>query len=652
MEELIRVFTKKEQLKKLIIVTFICSIIFIPYKYLVRTVLLQGNIEPLNPLCPAIGIYLGPIGALGVSIANLILDIFVFNEGIVLSLVRFIALFIYSYIPYKTWYTMGKSNECDTPNLDNASSICKYIYILFMDSIIVVLMLQMSYELIGAQTMGLLDLFILIFNTINVPILLGIPTMILLSIFKIKRYIPKSKKDRKNTNNYVFILFILLLLGVGNLFYHQYINKLNNKITLALFLVIMLIVLLFYIKVSITKKVDDKLNSINKNKITMKSKVTLGFLGIGLVLIFFQVSLFYLVLEYLNIEPKIIFQIIYIVIGVSTYFIFAIVLIILTYMESRITNPLGTLSSAVKDFSKLENYCDYDKNSRVKDLCKSIKCNNEIEELSVEFSDMVSRIEGYCENVSVMAKEREKEEMEMALATKIQESILPRHFPAFPDRTDFGIFANMTPAKGLGGDFYDFFLIGEDKLCFLVADVSGKGVPAALIMMSAKTIIKNHLLLDYNIVEAVKEVNKQLSENNDACMFVTSFVSVVDLKTGIMSYVSAGHNPPLIRSTDKKFKFLNVNNNLVLGIDPSTEFVKQEIMLKKGDIIFVYTDGVTEALDKHGKLFGVKKLLETLNAKRYQNIYHLIPYVRGKIDEFCGESPQTDDITMLIFKYY
>lgn len=648
MEELIRVFTKKEQLKRFIMIVFICSIIFIPYKYVIRTVLLQGNIEPLNPLCPAIGIYLGPIGALGVSVANLILDIYVFNEGIVLSLVRFFALFIYSYIPYKTWYTIGKNSECDTPNLDDASAICKYFYILFMDSVIVILMLQMSYELIGVENMKLLDLFILIFNTINVPILIGIITMILLSIFKTKRYIPQSNKSKKNTNNYVFILLILLLLGAGSLFYYEYIDGFHNKITLVFFIVVMLILLFLYIQLPITKKI----NNINKNKITMKGKVALVFLSIGVILICFQVSLFYLVLEYLNNEPRIILRTIYIVIGVCTYFIFAVILIILIYMESRITNPLATLSSAVKDFSKLENYCDFDKNNRVKELCKSIRCNNEIEELSIEFSNMVSRIEGYCENVSVMAKEREREEIEMALATKIQESILPRHFPAFPDRTDFGIFANMTPAKGLGGDFYDFFLIGEDKLCFLVADVSGKGAPAALIMMSAKTIIKNHLLLNCNIVEAVREVNKQLSENNDACMFVTSFVSVVDLKTGLMSYISAGHNPPLIRSNDKEFKYLKVENNLVLGIDPSTEFIKQEIMLKKGDIIFVYTDGVTEALDKNGKLFGVNKLIETLNAKKYQNIYHLIPYVRGKIDEFCAETPQTDDITMLIFKYH
>ena len=651
MKEIFAVFRQKEQLKRLVIIIIISFIAIIPYRQIVRAIPLDLGIEQMNPIFPALGLYFGPIGALGVSIADLFVNIFVYHEKILISILKFFIIFVYTYLPYKTWYILGKNSECKIPNLDDAHAIGKYIYIMFMDSIITIMLIQISYRLIGREVINLLSLCMVMFNTFNFPILLGIPTMIVLSATKIGRYVPRNKESEDNTNKYVYIILGMILIGVGDLFYGEYINRVDNKIILVSLLLLMYSLFFVYIQLPITKNVNTNINSSNKNKITMKGKVTLGFLSIGLLLIFFDILLFVAVLKFLSNDFEVILQVSYIVIGVCTYFIFAVALIILKYMEKRITIPLDTLSNAVKDFSKLDNYSDYNKNNQVKELCNSIKSGNEIEELSIEFSNMINRIEVYFDNLARITEEREREAVEMSLATKIQESILPRNFPAFPDRKEFEIFASMIPARGLGGDFYDFFLVGQDKLCFLVADVSGKGIPAALVMMSAKTIVKNYLTMKLDIVEAVKEVNMQLNENNDTFMFITSFLAVVDLKKGIMSYVSAGHNPPLIRNAEKEFRYMKVESNCVLGIDPAAQFKKQELNLQKGDMIFIYTDGVTEALNAEGKLFGSNRLLETLNDKYYNNVYHLIPYVRGRIDTFCGSAPQTDDITMLVFKY-
>ena len=265
---------------------------------------------------------------------------------------------------------------------------------------------------------------------------------------------------------------------------------------------------------------------------------------------------------------------------------------------------------------------------------------------------MMCQIQSYVKNLSTVTEKIQKESTELSVAKNIQSAILPKAFEAFPERKDFNIVARMNPAKEIGGDFYDFFLIDEDKLAFVIADVSGKGVPAALFMMISKTIIKNLLKSSSDIEDVVEKVNNELSENNDTFMFVTSFLGIVDLKTGIMTYVNAGHNPPLIKRNNDKFN-MNVKNNCILAIMPQAKFEKQELQLEEGDILFAYTDGVTEAMDINGDLYGAGKLRDVLNEKCTQSkdIYEIIPLIEESIDEYCIGEDQTDDVTILIFQY-
>jgi sigma-B regulation protein RsbU (phosphoserine phosphatase) len=247
--------------------------------------------------------------------------------------------------------------------------------------------------------------------------------------------------------------------------------------------------------------------------------------------------------------------------------------------------------------------------------------------------------------------EKERISTELNVATQIQASMLPCIFPAFPERNEFDIYANMLPAKEVGGDFYDFFLIDENTLAIVIADVSGKGVPAALFMVIAKTLIQNTALSGKSPEVVFGIVNKMLCENNEAGMFVTAFLAYIDLPSGKLTFVNAGHNPPLLRKAGEKFTWLKAKVNLVLAGDEDTCYRQQEIMLNSGDELFLYTDGVTEAINNEQQLFGDLRLLETANRCLDLPLSQLILSIKVVINCFSEGAEQADDITMLALRY-
>lgn len=239
---------------------------------------------------------------------------------------------------------------------------------------------------------------------------------------------------------------------------------------------------------------------------------------------------------------------------------------------------------------------------------------------------------------------------ELAFAKAIQLSSLPSHFPAFPEREEFDIYASMRPAKEVGGDFYDFFFIDKDRLAVLIADVSGKGIPAALFMMISKTLLKNFALSNSNLSGVFERANRSLCENNDAGMFVTAFMGILDLRNGRFTYVNGGHNPPLLKRNCNGFEFLQVKRNFILAGMENVKYTEQEVFLNKGDIVFLYTDGVTESCNKQLELYSEQRLLTYLNKLVVDNSFkpfEIIESVKKSVDEFADGAEQADDITML-----
>ena len=270
-----------------------------------------------------------------------------------------------------------------------------------------------------------------------------------------------------------------------------------------------------------------------------------------------------------------------------------------------------------------------------------VRTNEEFASLSDDINQTVSTLKCY------IAEAAARIDKELEFAKEIQYSALPSVFPPYPNRKDFEIYAHMITAKEVGGDFYDFYMLGDSTLAFMIADVSGKGIPAAMFMMQAKTIIKDLAESGLELSEIFMTANKKLCENNDAGMFVTAWMGILDLKTGRLKFVNAGHNPPLVRQADGEFAYLKARGGMVLAGMDGIKYRQNELQLTPGDQIFLYTDGVTEATDKNNQLYGEERLLETVNRNIVMDTRKLCEAVKSDVDQFVGEAPQFDDITML-----
>ena len=245
----------------------------------------------------------------------------------------------------------------------------------------------------------------------------------------------------------------------------------------------------------------------------------------------------------------------------------------------------------------------------------------------------------------------EATEADLRVGTEIQTSMLPSTFPAFPDRPEFDIYAYMDPAKEVGGDFYDFFMIDDDHLALVIADVSGKGIPAALFMMSSKIYIGDHATMGGSPAEILERVNKLVCANNDAHMFVTVWLGILEISTGKLTTASAGHEYPII-NVNGKYELLKDNHGLAVGAMEFAKYTDTEIQLKAGDSIFVYTDGVAEATDADNQLFGTERTVDALNSiPAGASQKDVLSGVRAAVDAFVKDAPQFDDLTMLGLRY-
>lgn len=325
-----------------------------------------------------------------------------------------------------------------------------------------------------------------------------------------------------------------------------------------------------------------------------------------------------------------------------------ICLLILAGINRILLVPVKSLSQAAALFVK-------DKESTKKTQTAisqlNIHTGDEIEELSEAIKTMEMEINDYIDHLTEVTAEKERMGAELNIATQIQASMLPCIFPAFPDRNEFDIYASMDPAKEVGGDFYDFFLIDEDHIALVMADVSGKGVPAALFMVIAKTLLKNTAQSGISPKEVLSQVNTQLCENNEAEMFVTVWLGIMQISTGHMVCANAGHEYPAIRRVGGQYELLHDKHGFVLAGMEGSRYREYEITLEKGDSLFVYTDGVPEATNAENELFGTDRMLEALNQNPDAASEEVIREVQKGMEVFVKQAPQFDDITMLSMIY-
>ena len=319
----------------------------------------------------------------------------------------------------------------------------------------------------------------------------------------------------------------------------------------------------------------------------------------------------------------------------------AIGMLISMFVSGKIVKPIQLLTERVQAIDGENLDFTWESDTKVQD---------ETAVLANAFLNMTQKMKQYIINITEITAEKERIGAELNVATKIQADMLPKIFPAFPERTEFDVYAQMDPAKEVGGDFYDFFLIDDDHLAIIIADVSSKGVPAALFMVIAKTLIKNHAMNQESLNDVFYKTNNLLCEGNEEGMFVTAWMGVLTISTGDFEFVNAGHNPQLLMNTDA-YEWIDATPGFVLAGLEGIPYTSQQMKLKQGARIFLYTDGVTEAQNRANELFGEDRLLESLEKNGKLPLSEMINAVRADIDAFVGDAEQFDDITMLAFEY-
>ena len=309
---------------------------------------------------------------------------------------------------------------------------------------------------------------------------------------------------------------------------------------------------------------------------------------------------------------------------------------------TRITDPLNTITRRVASLG-VRN-----RQFKMEDVYRT---GDEIEVLAESFAKQSARTALYIEQIQRVTAEKERIGAELDMASRIQGSQLPNLFPPFPDRKEFSLYASMDPAKEVGGDFYDFFMIDEDHMGFVIADVSGKGVPAALLLMVSRVLIKSGLQNGKSPAETLASVNNQLCESNDEEFFVTVWLAVLELSTGNGIAANAGHEHPVLRRAGGKYELQVYRHSLAVGVMKDVPFRQHQFHLNPGDSFFVYTDGVPEATDRNSELYGTGRMLEALNRDADAEPDQVLANLTADINRFVDGAEQFDDITMLGFRY-
>jgi sigma-B regulation protein RsbU (phosphoserine phosphatase) len=320
---------------------------------------------------------------------------------------------------------------------------------------------------------------------------------------------------------------------------------------------------------------------------------------------------------------------------------FLFILAVIVWIAGSITRPLRALSEAVGHIGT----------GNLDVELPPVKTRDEVGTLAESFGFMKASLKRYIAELKETTAAKERIESELKIAHEIQMSILPKTFPPFPHRREFDIYATLTPAKEVGGDLYDFFFLDEHHLCFAIGDVSGKGVPASLFMAITRTLIKTKAAQGLTPDKVLSRVNQDLALDNDSMMFVTLFLGILDTRTGEVEYSSAGHNPPYVLRQGGGVEPVEGTGGTALGVVEGLEYLSKKLQLRKGDTLFLYTDGVTEAVDKQEDLFSDERLMEDLGALQGKTPEEMAAGIMARVNAFSEGMPQADDITILALRY-
>ena len=572
-----------------------------------------------------LSLLLGPYAILGFSIVELLYWILVLGMSnatvILLSLSSLIVLGI---LPWKLWYMTKSKRGFEIPNMNSFYSFAKIIIIILF---IILQTYIFSHQIYNEIFSLNLESFYMIFILGLILLLLG---MGLFGKLNIAVYTPKQIKKFMPDRLYNLALAIAIILSIATLNYQ------NN---LCLFLILILYAIFLF------KPLDEDVFKIkNRQKLTIFYK---ALFSIFIILIIIPTILLVSLTALGIYEDEITSEFLNYLVLLSGFFLAILIplVIYMYFLEKQVLNPINQLSSYLLE--EINDEVDLD--NLVNNL-NDITVNNEIKSLSESMLNMEKEFADYRANLLDVTKEKERYETELKLAHEIQYSMIPTDFEKFNENNNVRLWGFMKAARAVGGDFYDYFKIDEENIGFVIGDVSGKGVSTTLILVKTMTLIRDYATYYSDLSDVLYELNNELCKNNVKGLFVGCLLAKLNIKTGELCYVNAGHRKPLIRRNNGDFEYLNEKPGLLLAGMENIHYKKHSIHLKPNDTLFLYTDGVTYANDGNDRYYGERNLQKILNQNKDNELKIIIKSVEEDINKFCNNKELSDDIAMLILK--
>ena len=596
------------------------------------------SFSPQIGLLIASGLIFGPYGAVGSVVANIICDC-IKGTDIISSLLSGIVSFGVSYLAYKLWYVnYKKRNEVTQPKLNNTPNLTIYLEIILLCGALYSILHGKLAYLIYPGTIPIINLIEILYflNMINASFIMGIIGIWLSNKYKLT-YIPKTSKKEVNEKLYKFLI-ILLILSLTLTLIIDCCFVLDDYIVIIELITVSLILFAY-----LTKPITSDITVNNKNStpeeiMNIFLLITLFIMIIGIYLSY-DSSLIAIIQKIIPLTKSIILISMILIMDILLLIFFIPSLAVLRYIEIKVIEPIVSFSkikSSIRENEKIDS-------ERLLNIySRYINKDTEIGTLARSYTDLINYNNRYIENIHKIESEKERINAELDIATKIQASALPTEKI---ENNDFIVNGYSHPAKEVGGDFFDYYMLDENNLAIVIGDVSDKGVPAALVAMTTQKTIKQILKHEHNPSKVLYQINNELCENNPESMFLTLWLGIYNKTTKKLIFSNAGHNPPLIKENDE-FKYLNIDSEIALGVFEDYDYVLDEINLTNE--IILYTDGITDATNKNDKMYGEDRLLNFFN--EFESDENPIRPLLNDIHDFTKDAKQYDDMTLLCLK--
>lgn len=596
------------------------------------------SFSPQIGLLIASGLIFGPYGAVGSVVANIICDC-IKGTDIISSLLSGIVSFGVSYLAYKLWYVnYKKRNEVTQPKLNNTPNLTIYLEIILLCGALYSILHGKLAYLIYPGAIPIINLIEILYflNMINASFIMGIIGIWLSNKYKLT-YIPKTSKKEVNEKLYK-ILIILLILSLTLTLIIDCCFVLDDYIVIIELITVSLILFAY-----LTKPITSDITVNNKNStpeeiMNIFLLITLFIMIIGIYLSY-DSSLIAIIQKIIPLTKSIILISMILIMDILLLIFFIPSLAVLRYIEIKVIEPIVSFSkikSSIRENEKIDS-------ERLLNIySRYINKDTEIGTLARSYTDLINYNNSYIENIHKIESEKERINAELDIATKIQASALPTEKI---ENNNFIVNGYSHPAKEVGGDFFDYYMLDENNLAIVIGDVSDKGVPAALVAMTTQKTIKQILKHEHNPSKVLYQINNELCENNPESMFLTLWLGIYNKTTKKLIFSNAGHNPPLIKENDE-FKYLNIDSEIALGVFEDYDYVLDEINLTNE--IILYTDGITDATNKNDKMYGEDRLLNFFN--EFESDENPIRPLLNDIHDFTKDAKQYDDMTLLCLK--